>query len=127
VLNLATTSSVLQVVTGSAIAAIECHASWLDLSVVGTTIGPGAENTQATAVTTTTIVPAPGPGIVRNVKFFSVVNIDKALSCQVVVQVDDGVEAINVAPPVTLLPGWMLQYNTDGSGIVVYDATGAIQ
>jgi hypothetical protein len=124
VLNLPTTSAILQLVTGSAVNAIQVHASWIDL--IGTTVTPGVTAIPAiTAATVTTIVPAPAAGVDRNVKFISVVNTSGS-SCFVIVQRVDGAIVTQLFPT-TLGPGWILQYNTDGDGFVVYDNTGKIQ
>ena len=65
-LNLASTSDVLRVVTGAA-ADIDVHSSWVDLN--GTTVTPGRTNTPAiTTATTTTIVGSPAASTVRSVR-----------------------------------------------------------
>jgi hypothetical protein len=126
VLNLASVASVLQVVTAAPVTAIECHASWVDVALIGTTIGPGSQDTPPiTTAGTTVVVPAPALAVVRNVKFLSVVNTDPLLSCAIVIQHFDG--AVTELFPVTLPAGWMVHYNTDGPGFQLYDQTGALQ
>jgi hypothetical protein len=124
VLNLPTTSSLLQVVTGSAVSAIQVHASWVDLGIPTTTVTPGATDTIITTATTATIVAAPAANTDRNVKFLSIQNTS-ATTCQVTVQYSDGTNVINLFN-IPLIAGYTIQYNSDGSGFVVYDASGNI-
>lgn len=125
-LNLPTTSALLQIVTGAAVTSIAVHASWLDMSLVGTAVDPGSLDTAITTMATTTVAPSPGPGVNRNVKFLSVQNTSVS-ACPVVVQHFDGSLAVNISPPTNLPAGWTLQYNTDGVGFVLYDQIGNIQ
>jgi hypothetical protein len=122
VLNLSSTSSLLQVVTGSGVNSIVVHVSFVDLE--GTTVTPGEQNTIITTATTTTIVPAPGATTDRNVKFISVQNTSGA-DCQVAIQHTDGVNVVDLFN-IDLLAGYTIQYNTDGSGFVCYDNDGRI-
>jgi hypothetical protein len=90
-LNLASTSDVIRVVTGSA-AQIECHASWGDWN--GTTVTLGRQNTpHITTATTTTIVPSPGASTVRNVRHMNITNDHASQSCTVTVEHYDGTTA----------------------------------
>lgn len=110
-LNLASTSDLVRVVT-SAAAQIECHTSWVDLS--GTTVTPGRQNTPAiTTATTTTIVPSPGASTVRNVKHLNITNDHASQSCIVTVEHFDGTTAIELIS-FTLLPGENMILNEEG-------------
>ena len=123
-LNLPTTSTVLQVVTGSAVRTIQVHASWSDLLAGSNVPLPGSLGTPITGATITPVVAAPtASGIDRNVKFLSV-NNTSSNSCAVTVQIFDGVNTIPIFGPVTLLPGWVVQYNGDGDGFTVLDSAG---
>ena len=125
-LNLPTTSALIQLVTGAAVSSIAVHASWLDMELAGTTVNPGSANTIVSTATTVPVVPPPGAGLNRNVKFLSVQNTSGS-SCPVTVQHFDGTLAVNISPPTNLPSGWTLQYNTDGTGFVLYDEIGNIQ
>jgi len=124
VLNLPTTSTLLQLVTGAAVANIEVHASFVDLGLSTGSVVPGALDTVIVAAATTTIVPAPAAGTDRNVKFLSVQNTS-ALPCPVAIQSFDAARTVNLFA-ITLQPGYTIQYNSDGSGFVVYDNLGDI-
>jgi hypothetical protein len=113
------------VVTGTPVSSILVHASWVDLGP-STQVSPNSQNTPITTAATTTIVPAPPAGVDRNVKFFSINNTSGS-DCAVTVQITDGVNTVNMFGPITLHAGWMIQYNSDGSGTVVYDNKGNIQ
>jgi hypothetical protein len=121
VLNLSTPASTLSIVTGSA-AAVDAHSSYLDL--VGVSITPGQADAHIAAATSTVLVTPPPVGA-RNVKFVSLRNKDALLSCQVAIVHFDGIATATLFD-VTLRAGWAVQYNTDGSGFVVYDANGCI-
>lgn len=124
-LNLSTPTSTLRVVTGSAVATIAVHASIVDLGP-GPTVTPGAFQTPIGVAATTVVVPAPAAGVDRNVKFLSI-NNESMSGCDITVQVFDGVNVINIFGPVALPSAWTIQYNSDGSGFVVYDNFGNIQ
>jgi hypothetical protein len=64
-LLLATTSSKLQVVTGSAVANTVMHASWVDNN--NSAITPGALHATTASAVTTDLVAAPGASTQRNV------------------------------------------------------------
>jgi hypothetical protein len=119
-LNLSTPSTLLQIATGSAVASIAVHASYVDLSPFATV--PAAINTLITTATTTTVVPAPADGTDRNVKFLSIRNTSGA-ACQVAVQITDGSLVVSLFN-INLLPGYLIQYDGDGDGFVVYDNLG---
>lgn len=120
-LNLASTSDILRVVT-SAAAQIEVHASWVDLN--GTTVTPGRTNTpHITTATTTTVVAAPASSTVRNVKHLNITNDSAGTSCTVTVEHFDGTTAIEMMSFV-LLPGENMIFNEQGRW-VHRDAQGA--
>lgn len=125
-LNLPTTTSALQVVTGSAVTSIGVHASAVDLGPGPAVTVPGPFNTPITVAGTTVVVPPPAAGVDRNVKFLSI-NNQSVSTCSIAVQIADGVNTINLFGPVLLKPAWTIQYNSDGSGFVVYDDKGDIQ
>lgn len=110
-LNLASTSDIIRVVT-SAAAQIEVHASWVDLN--GTTVTPGRTNTpHITTATTTTVVASPASSTVRNVKHLNITNDSAGASCIVTVEHYDGTTAIELIS-FTLLPGENMLFNQEG-------------
>lgn len=124
-LNLSTPTTLLQVVTGGAVTSIAVHASFVDLGVATGSVVPGSKNTLIAVAATTIIVPPPAAGIDRNVKFLSV-NNQSGTPCQVTIQSTDGVNVVNLFS-IILKPDWTIQYNSDGSGFVLYDDSGNIQ
>jgi len=124
VLNLPTTSSLLQLVTGSPVSSILVHVSWNDLSTTNV-VTPSSQNTPPiTTATTTTIAPSPPANVDRNVKFISIYN--SSLSpCFIQVQVFDGTNTITLFG-FNLPGGFLVQYNSDGNGFIVYDNFGRI-
>ena len=121
-LNLASTSDVIRVVSGSA-AQIECHASWADLN--GTTVTLGRQNTpHITTATTTTIVASPGASTVRNLKHLNITNDHAIQSCPITVEHYDGTTAEELVA-VTLLSGENMVFGEDGRW-THYDANGAV-
>lgn len=120
-LNLASTSDILRVVT-SAAAQIEVHASWGDLS--GTTLTLGRANTpHITTATTTTVVDSPGAATVRNVRHLNITNGHASASCAVTVEHFDGTTAIELMAFI-LLPGENMIFGEEGRW-VHRDANGA--
>ncbi len=110
-LNLASTSDLIRVVTGAA-ADIDVHASWVDLS--GTTVTAGRQNTAPiTTATTTTVVPSPGASTVRNVKGLYITNNHVSASCRVEVEHTDGTNVIELMGFI-LLPGENMTFNEEG-------------
>jgi hypothetical protein len=114
VLILPTTNDVVRVVTGQAVT-VDVHASYVDSAVSGIT--PGRTNTAISTATTTTVVPAPASGAVRNVKLLTVRN-KGASSVDVTVQAYDGATAYELFKW-TLAAGDTLQYTDEGGFIVV--------
>lgn len=110
-LNLASTSDLLQAVTDAA-ADIEVHASWVDLSAGVAT--PGRTNTPSiTTATTTTVVASPAASTVRNVKHLNISNNHASLSCTVTILHTDGTNVIELIS-VILLPGENLIFSEEG-------------
>lgn len=110
-LNLASTSDVIRIITASA-AQIECHSSWADFD--GSAVSLGRQNTAAiTTATTTTIVPAPGSGVVRNVKHLNITNDHASQNCKVTVEHFDGTTASELMEFI-LLPGENMIFNEEG-------------
>ena len=111
-INLASTSDLIQVVTSHA-AQIEVHASWVDLN--GTTVTPGRTNTpHITTATTTTIVASPASSTVRNVKHLNITNDHASQSCIVTVEHTDGTTVVEMMSYV-LLPGENMILNEEGT------------
>ena len=111
-INLASTSDLIQVVTSHA-AQIEVHASWVDLN--GTTVTPGRTNTpHITTATTTTIVASPASSTVRNVKHLNITNDHASQSCIVTVEHTDGTTVVEMMS-YALLPGENMILNEDGT------------
>jgi hypothetical protein len=136
-LNLATNTSIIQLVTDDAVTSITVHASWTDL--FPNTFGPnqtsiaGDKNTVITTAATTTIVPSPLANTDRNIKSLIVTNTS-GVSCSIVLQHFDGSITVPIWIPgaggngFVLPAGWALVYSTDGSpSWTVYDETGTIQ
>jgi hypothetical protein len=121
-LNLASTSDLVQLVTTAAVA---CHvqASWVDIVTATGAVTPGRTNTIVSTATTTTVVAAPASGSVRNLKHLSVHAIGGANT--VTVQHTDGTTAVNVQNA-ALLGDESLMFN-DGVGFQVLDASGALK
>lgn len=110
-LNLSNTNHVIRVLTAAA-ASIECHASWGDIS--GTTLTLGGYNTpNITTANTVTVVPAPGAGVVRNVKGIYITNVSPGASSRVAVEHFDGTTAVELMGFV-LLPGENMTFNEEG-------------
>ncbi len=121
-LNLASISDVVRVVTTTA-AQIEVHASWVDL--LGTTVTAGRTNTpNITTATTTTVVPSPSVGAVRNVKHLNITNDHASQQCYVTVEHTDGTTVAELIA-VSLLPGENMVLGEDGRW-THYDANGAV-
>jgi len=111
-LNLASTSDILRLITSAATSTIEVHASWVDLN--GTTVTPSRLNTRITTATTTTIVPSPGASTVRNVSGLYITNNSAGTNCTVAVEHYDGTNAVELMQFV-LLPGENMTFNADGT------------
>lgn len=120
-LNLASTSDLLRVIT-SAAGDIEVHASWVDLS--GTTVTAGRTNSPSiVSATTTTVVPSPAASTVRNVKHLNITNNSSAVSNIVTVEHTDGTNPVELMSFV-LLPGENMTFNEEGRW-AHHDAQGA--
>mgnify|MGYP000334863750 CR=1 FL=1 len=119
--TLITTSSILQVVTGSAVTAIDVHASYVDLTSAPS-YTPGSSEVEITTAATTSVVSSPGAGVSRRIKKLTVRN-SSTQPCQVTVQHYDGTITADLFG-VTLLGGETLQRTGQG-GWLHLDATGA--
>ena len=108
----------LILVTGAAVASIEVDASWVDITPqpapTPPTVTPDSLPNTIAAAATTVIVPPPAVGTQRNVKYVSIRNTS-GNPCAVAVRVDDGASPQSIFA-ITLLPGYVLEYNTDGNG-----------
>ena len=121
-LNLSSTSDIIQVVTGAA-AQIECHVSWADFN--GTTVTLGRQNTpHITTATTTTIVASPGASTTRNVKHLNLTNDHSSQFCPITIEHNDGT-TVEELISVILLPGENIVFGEDGRW-THYDANGAV-
>jgi hypothetical protein len=106
-LLLTSTSDILRVVTGSAVATIGVHASWVDNNAG--TITPGRTNTAISTATTTTVVGAPAASTQRNVQSLIITNNHASLATTVVLQHFDGTTSVDLFS-VTLLAGENLNF-----------------
>ena len=114
-LLLTSTSDKVQVITGTAGASIDVHASYVDNN--SGTITPGRTNVVGISTATTTdIVGSPGSGVQRNVKGIYITNTSASVSTQVTVVHTDGTNVADLMG-VTLLPGENLGYREDGSWV----------
>ena len=104
-LILASTTDLLQLQIGSP-GTIDVHADWMD-NVSGA-VGPGRTNTAGLTSGTTTIVPSPASGAIRNIKTLHIYN--RGTSSNVVTPIHtDGTTAVQLHS-ITLPPGSSLQY-----------------
>lgn len=110
-LLLTSTSDVLQVITGTATANIEVHASWVDLN--GTTVTPGRTNSRITTATTATAVAAPAASTQRNIKGLYITNTSAGTNCRVEVVHTDAVNSVELMG-FTLLPGENMTFSEEG-------------
>jgi hypothetical protein len=116
-LNLTNTNHIIRLIT-SAAASITCHASWGDYDTAAvdpaTAVGLGGVNTPTiSTATTTTIVPAPGANIRRNVKGLYITNKSLSASSRVTVELFDGTNAAELMGFI-LLPGENMTFNEEG-------------
>ena len=119
-LLLTTTSTVLRLTTDSS-AAVDVHASWLDVD--GTTVTPGSTNTAISSSTTTTVVAAPSGTAKRNCKLVIVRNRHATTSVTVTTEVYNGSTAYQIDNRV-LGPG---QSFVIQDGVFVQVPTGGVQ
>ena len=121
-LNLASTSDLLKVVTGSA-GTIEVHATWVDLLTTTGAVTPGRTNTaDISTAATTTVVASPAASTIRNVKLLSIYNAHASVSNPVTVNHTDGtVEQILWKG--TLGPGESVVFN-EGTGWIRLNSAG---
>lgn len=105
-LLLTSTSDLLQVVTGAAVA-VDVHASWVDYA--SGTVTPDRTNTAITTATTTTVVGSPGASTQRNAKSLHLRNKDASASVDVTVRHTDGTTVIELIK-ISLAAGDSLEY-----------------
>lgn len=123
-INLDTVSTKLQVVTGAAVAATVCHASFVDLTTATGAIAADATNTTWSTAATTDVVAAPASGVVRNVKMLVVRNTHATSPNSITIQHTDG----SVVVPLwsgTLAAGWSVVINEQGL-VQVFSAAGLV-
>ena len=117
---LASTSDLVQIITGGT-QSIQVHASYVDITALGT-VTPGRLNTTITSATTTTVVGSPGASTYRNVKTLSICNTDASVADTVTVQHTDG--TIVVVLVSLSLPAGYTMTSTDGISWVLTNANG---
>jgi len=110
-LLLTSISDLIQIITGTATATIEVHASYVDLS--GSAVTPGRTNTRITAAATTTILASPAASTQRNVKGIYITNTSTGTNCRVVVTHTDGTNTVELMG-FTLLPGENMIFSEEG-------------
>jgi hypothetical protein len=110
-LLLTSTSDIIRLVTGAAVATITVHADYVDNA--SGTITPGRTNTAITTAATTTVVAAPAASTQRNVKGLYITNNNATTSCQVTVQHFDGTTSTDLMS-VTLLAGENMILDQEG-------------
>jgi hypothetical protein len=120
VINLASTSDLIRVVTTSA-ATLDVNASWIDFT--GSVPTPDRDNTEIASATTTTVVSSPGSGVRRSLGEIAIRNTHAATSNGVTVEHTDGTTVAGLHGA-TLLAGESLTYRA-GSGWKHCDSTGA--
>lgn len=99
----------LQLVTDSG-AAVDVHASFVDLIVASNSIsGPGRQNTAIASATTTDIVGTPGSGLLRNVKTLHIRNKSNSTSVVVTVLYNNNGTTFELHSS-ALAPGEELEY-----------------
>lgn len=120
---LATTSSLIQVVTGSS-GAVSVHATYVDNA--SGTITPNYQNTTSiTTATTTTVVGSPNASIQRNIQTLIIHNTSGSVSNLITVQHTDGTNVANVYSS-TLQVGEMCQF-VWGDGWKTFDTNGSVK
>jgi len=120
---LTSTSDLLGVITGAAVANILVHASWADLN--GTTVTPGRTNTSISTATTTTVVASPAASTYRTVKFLSIRNTNATTANDITVTQTDGTTVVELIK-VTLSAGDSLHYD-EMNGFQVKDSLGRVK
>lgn len=116
---LATTSSVLRLVTSST-ADIHVVCNWVETSSSGQVAGQ--QRTAINTATTTTILSSPAASTVRRAIGLYVTNVHASASSTVTLQVYDGTTAYEMYE-VSLAPGWLLFVGEDGRP-AVFDSSG---
>jgi hypothetical protein len=118
-LNLASTSDKIQVVTSAAVD-VDVHASYMDYD--GSAVTPGRKNTKITTATTTDVVLAPATSTTRNVKELQFANVHASTANTLTIEHTDGTNVVR-KKKVTLETGEILSY-VEGVGWRVFDSAG---
>lgn len=122
-LNLASTSDIVRVITGSA-GDVEVHVSYVDRTISTDKDTPGRTNTASiTTATTTTVCASPASGDVRNIRHLNITNKSAGVTNLVKVEHYDGTNPVEMMG-VILLPGENMIFNQEGRW-VHRDANGA--
>lgn len=121
-LLLASTTDLIQVVTGQAVT-VDVHTDYADYN--GTVVTLGRLNTAITTAATTTVVGSPAASTTRNVKTLLARNKHATLSVDVTVRHTDGTTVVELFKT-TLLPGELLSF-VEGQGFAVYDSLGQVK
>jgi|SRR5579862_7519417 len=117
---LASTSDLVKVITGSALN-LDVHASYLDFN--GTAVTPGAQDTNISTATTTTVVSSPGSSVQRNIKTLTFHNKDASNSNLITIEhVSSTGPTTVVLHAITLPAGYT--FSTDGVNWLLLDANG---
>lgn len=111
-LLLTSTSDIIRIVTGQAVATIGVHASWVD-NLSGA-ITPGRTNTNISTATTTTVVAAPASSTQRNVRSLAISNNHASSSTTIAVQHFDGTTSVDLFD-CTLLAGESVELDENGA------------
>jgi len=106
----------LQLVTDSA-AALDVHATWVDIVTSSATITPGRLNTKIAAATTTSVAGSPAASTQRNMKTLHVRNHDASLSVNLSVKHTDGTIVVQLYQ-CKLSAGDALEYVDQGGFIL---------
>ncbi len=121
-LNLANTSSKVQLITDAAVT-VDVYAAYVDYSAGAAT--PGAKHTAISTAATTDIVAVPAASTTRNVKELHIANKHASTAVTVTVQITDGTTIIELEK-IVLLAGERLSY-IEGVGFVVHDSSGLVK
>ena len=111
-LLLATTSSKIQVITGTAVANTQMYAAWIDNA--SGTISGGSQNTSISTAATTDLVGVPGASTLRNVQKLSVKNTNASTANTITIQHTDGTTVVELWKGV-LTGGWSVQMDEMGN------------
>lgn len=119
--TLTTSLDSIELVTSAAIST-DYSALYIDTGAVLNLAAQANDGNVATA-TTTTLVPAPGPRVVRRVLEITVRNAHASSTQTATLQKNVNGTAVKITPDITLLAGESLTYDTV-RGLVVFDSSG---